>query len=48
METKELNKVLEQIQETVFTAMENGASKEDIVKQLDYVKYEVENSEDED
>lgn len=44
MEEKELGKVTANVEEVIFGALENGATKEELIKILDYVKYELENS----
>jgi predicted GIY-YIG superfamily endonuclease len=43
---KEKAQVVETIEKIMFGSIEKGMSKEDAIKQLDYVKYEIENSED--
>lgn len=43
MENKELNKVTAKVEDVIFGALENGATQEELIKILDYVKHEVEN-----
>jgi cytochrome c-type biogenesis protein CcmH/NrfF len=46
MNDKELAQVLEKLQDEIYRAMENGASKEDILQHINYLKHEVENLEE--
>lgn len=43
MEEKELGKVTANVEEVIFGALENGATQEELIKILDYVKHELEN-----
>ena len=41
MEEKELGKVTADVEEAIFGALANGATQEELIKILDYVKHEL-------